>query len=98
MTAKVFLTSKSQDPIDQKTLASLAAVRRIQQSQTQSMDALSSLSFNLNAMTIGKRNDDARARTGSAIQTNAFLVGRQSSKTEHRNASPSKGNKDEAQM
>ena len=43
-------------------------------------NALSSLSFNLNAMTLCKRNDDARARTGSATQSNAFLVERQSSK------------------
>jgi hypothetical protein len=51
MTAQVFFKPLKADPIDQKTLASLGAVRRIQQSQTQSMDALLSLSFKLNAMT-----------------------------------------------
>jgi hypothetical protein len=62
------------------------------------LNALSSLSFNLNAMTICKRNDDARARTGSATQSNAFTCGKAVFKTEHRNASPYKGKKDEAEM
>jgi hypothetical protein len=46
-----FFKSLKADPIDQKTFASLAAVRRIQQFSNSSMDDLSSLSFKLNAMT-----------------------------------------------
>jgi hypothetical protein len=62
------------------------------------MDALSSLSFNLNAMTIGTRKDDPREPKGSATRTNAFLVGRQSSTQSIETLLLSTANKDEAQM
>jgi hypothetical protein len=73
-----FFKSLKADPIDQKTLASFAAVRRIQQFQTQNMDALSS--FKLNAMMSVSAMMMPGARTGSVTRTNAFLPGRQSSK------------------
>jgi hypothetical protein len=80
MTAQGFFKALKAKIRSAKTLASLAAVRRIKQSQIQSMECSLILVFNVNAMTICKRNDDARARGSSATQSNAFLVGRQSSK------------------
>jgi hypothetical protein len=62
------------------------------------MDALLSVSFKLNAMTSVCAMMMPGARTGSATQSNAFLVGRQSSKQSIETLLLSKGNKDEAQM
>jgi hypothetical protein len=73
-------TSKAKTRSTRRRLRRSLLFGEFRQSQAQRMDALSSLSFNLNAITTGKRNDDARARTGRATRTNAFLVGRQSSK------------------